>query len=195
MMEGMSANQPNTGNVADFLCPPQVRDESKWHVSTLISAVLGDRERVGGVDDAGRNIMGLGRIWEETVMRRVVLKEAMDREMAPVFDFKAECDGIIGTLDGLLIGKEGLAVWENKVRFRERHPPQHYARWMYQVKAYCHMVGCDAAWLTVLHLSTRPPNADLVWWGLKFTPEELEENWRMLRNQRDYLEDKAKGGK
>lgn len=181
---------PDLPRVSQLLCPPQPRDLTKWHVSDLISKILGDGER--GETDWGNNIMALGTIWEEVVMRRVVAEVTLDKGIVPLFDVKRELDGIIGTLDGLLCLPDsiggGMMPWECKVRFRPRHHPREYNRWMYQVKAYCHMVGSNKAWFTGLFVSNRPPNADLAWWELEFSKEELEENWQMIVNMKEYLE-------
>ena len=167
--------------LAELLAPPSPRDESKHHVSSLISTVLGttfseDRE------DWANNIMAFGRIWEEAVMRPMVEQETT----AFTPNVTVERDGIIGTLDGIAHNETDSFVWECKTRFRPYHEPEEYSRWMYQVKAYCYMTGIHKAWLTVLHVSGRPPNTQLVWHELSFTPEELQENWQMLLNARDY---------
>lgn len=174
-------NNRTIEGVADRLAPSSPRDNTKAHVSELISKVLEetyDEER----PQWANNIMSFGRIWEEAVMRPILEQEA--EVFAP--NVTLERDGIIGTMDGICYTNNESFVWECKTRFRPLHPPRDYDRWMFQVKAYCHMARTNKAWLTVLHVSARPPNTELVWHELEFSDQELEDNWTMLKNARDY---------
>ena len=166
--------------LADLLAPSNPRDETKPHVSSLIAKILGDKD-----NDRPQNvinIMSLGRIWEEAVMRPAVEAECV------IFtpNVSIERDGIIGTLDGVAHTDTDSYVWECKTRWTRYHAPEEHPRWLYQVKAYCYMMRMNKAWLTVLHLSTRPPNAESYWHELEFTDQQLAENWQMIVNARDY---------
>lgn len=176
-------------DVADLADPPQPRDNSQVHVSDLINKAA----KVVGLPSysdaeptaAQRNIMALGRLWEAMVrpmIQDLAIKEGLEFEAQRT----CEVDRVVGSLDGVLRGTEGLhAVVETKSRWAESGDPTENWRWMAQVKAYCFMVVCTRVWMPVLYLPRRgPPNAEFVLHKLEFAPHELAENWQMLMGVR-----------
>jgi len=191
---------------ADLLDPPQPRDESKVHVSTLVNEAARlvapkwyyERGDVGEVEENG--IMALGRMWEYCVRPMV---EDKARAMGCMFDEQIiqEHEGVIGTLDGRIrphslqepYPGHTLAVVEIKSRHSNPMDPREHWRWMVQVQAYCYMAECKNAWMPVLYVKNRPPDAELLLHQLVFEEWELVENWGMLMNVKKGMET-ANGG-
>ena len=172
-------------DLADFLDPPSARNLSKPHVSGLIQKAM---MQESNLDARVEGIMALGRIWEWLV-RPDVERRVESAGFIYLKPFTMECDGVIGSLDGAAYdGPVPKAVIETKLRFS---PPfkdiRDYRRYMLQVKAYCHMLGCLQARMPILHVGNRPPMAEYWWYKLKFTEVEVEENWRMLINLKGEL--------
>ena len=181
-------------NVVDLLDPPQIRTPGH-HVTNLIYAAdalsKGKPIRDDGpiVDDTG--MMALGRLWEASVREWVQgYVDSLDLHVA--HSIPVVIDGIAGNLDGLVGDVHGnyLAVIETKLTTSSKNiTPSNNWNWMCQVKAYCHMVGVDQAWFPLLYIPHQgKPEARFSLWIETFTQQEIEENWRMLVNTKNYLE-------
>jgi hypothetical protein len=175
-----------------LLDPKQNRDETRPHVSDLISKVLREnREPFDDLPEQVHNMMAMGRIWE-AVVRLDVARAALDEGILVGGARVLEVDGIIGSLDGVLLEYQGhgedvpVGLIEMKLKFSKAADPTENKRYMYQVKAYCWMLGVEYAWMPILALSARPPNAEYYIYKIGFSKLELEENWKMLVNMRDY---------
>jgi hypothetical protein len=165
------------------------------HVSGLVHRVAtltghgSDRDEGEELPENVVNIMALGRLWEYLVRRAV---RVWGMEAGYWFDSQVavECEGVIGSLDGMLyLPVEGeqvpQIVVECKCRFAQPRDPRDNFRWMAQVKAYCYMLGVNKAWMPVLYLPRNfPPDARFINHELEFEQWELEENWTMLVNAR-----------
>jgi len=57
-----------------------------------------------------------------------------------------------------------------------------FAKWITQIKLYCYVLGLNVARLYVLYLNGdyKPPTAKLLAWELRFTDDELEEEWNII---------------
>ena len=183
----------NLNEAADLADPPEPRDNSKLHVSTLVNRAAKltgnpwyeDKEP----SPEGWNIMALGRIWEWASRPTV---EAKAREMGLEFHPQVvkEVDGIVGSLDGVLSPSPApahtVAVVECKSRHSSPGDPRDNWRYMAQSMAYCYMSGCTTLWMPVLYLPRRgPPDSPFHLYQIEFQPHEIVENWVMLRNVRD----------
>ena len=179
--------------LSEVLDPPGERATDKAHVTDLIARVLGDkRGDFASLPQNVHNIMAMGRIWE-SVVRVDVAKAALDVGLVPSGPQVLELDGIIGSLDGSVCDLEhGMVipkcVVEVKCRFSPASNPRDNKRYMYQGKSYCWMLGVEELWMPILNISTRPPNAEYVLYKMRFSRLELEENWRMLVNMKEYVD-------
>lgn len=192
--------------VADTFSPPHHRNESKVHVSELRDALLetlgkGQKKDEDELPQWVKNLGNFGIIWEK-VLWDVAECEAIERGLTfrhqPAIVI--EVDGIIGSLDGLLIKERyvngsfnmvdtiPVAVWECKTRWKAQELPTENDKYMIQAKAYCWMVGVTQCWFPVLNLGGRPP--DMTQWLhiVDFTAIELMENWKALLNMKPMVE-------
>jgi len=187
--ELISSTELSMSEAADLLDPPAERDESKAHVSHLVNEavrIIGNGKAYDGEPTQwGWNIMALGRI-VESVVRPIVQREAESRGWRFSPQVVCEVDGIVGSLDGLLVSDAGVeAVVEVKSRHSSPSDPRDNWRYMAQVQAYCRMAFTQVAWMPILYLPRRgPPNAELHLHVIQFEVQELVENWEMLRNIR-----------
>jgi hypothetical protein len=192
----MDSEIRSMSNLADLLDPPGFRDPSKPHVTDLIHAVedLGKEAKpfdYEALPQNVKNIMAMGRIWEALVLRDVV-GVGMSAGLIAVTKLVVETDGIIGSPDGILssgASSPAEIVIEVKCRFSPSNDrfPRDNTRYMQQCKSYCHMTGARKVWMPILYLSTRPPNAEYIIHRFEFTDLEVQENWQMIVNMRDYL--------
>lgn len=109
-----------------------------------------------------------------------------------------EKDGIVGSPDGLnvhdpffqseLHNEEYKATWRSV-----KKTPQDIWYWLTQFKSYCYMLGVDVTICRVLYLNGDYKGSGPIpmVYGLKFTPEELEENWAMILRHRDEMVEKG----
>jgi len=194
-----SANIPfPLSDAIDLIDAPQDRLPG-YHVTDLIRAAItlskGDTPRKSGplVDDTG--MMSLGRMWEAVI--RPYCKMYCEglglvyQAPEPSNDMlRAERDGILANLDGLALNTDTpIAVIEAKLTTSKNNSdPTQYYNWMAQGKAYCHMMGVRQAWFPLCYLPrSGPPMAITKVWLISFEQHEIEENWQMLRNTKEYL--------
>ena len=189
MPELISSTELSMSEAADLVDPPLERDETKDHVSALVNEAVRltghGKPYDGEPTEWGWNIMALGRI-VESVVRPIVQREAERRGWQFTSQVVSEVDGIVGSLDGLLVSPNRTeAVVEVKSRHSSPSDPTENWRYMAQVQAYCMMALTTKAWMPILYLPRRgPPNAELHLYVVEFEPWELAENWQMLRNIR-----------
>ena len=194
-MEIIHQQSINLDRVAD-LCeigiqrdPPQPRSTALWHVSSLLKAgksiIKGKVEYSDSGPASMPSIAALGRIWE-TAMDNYMTDYAK-RELGGYFqpDVILDEDDICGSLDGLLLAKDG-AVYECKLRFtlNQEIPLDH----LRQIRAYCHLAGLDTVCYVSGHLSSAPPMIQATMRWLRLTKASIEENWQGLVNTKRYLE-------
>lgn len=193
----IQSTQLSMEEVAETFHPSDPRDESKIHISdlrdTLLETLGLQRGKEKVIPQWVKNLGSFGLVWEKVV--HGTIQEQAWNGGPPGMTFQGativEVDGIIGTLDGLILQEpngQPAAVWENKTRWRAEELPTDNERYMIQAKAYCWMVGVTQCWFSVLNISARPPN--MVQWLhiIDFTPQELMENWRSLLQMREIVE-------
>jgi len=179
----------NLEDVADALDPPKPRDTDRWHVSNLIeSAQLitkGDI-RYHEYEGVPKGIMSMGRIWE-AVADTYTQKWVAGHIGYYWSNVVAEKDDVVASLDGiLLLPEKCFHVVEIKLRFTANTdiPFRHQQ----QLLAYCAIISTDLACYVDLHLTSNPPSAEGAMRFLKFTQQEIVENWQMITATKAYLE-------
>lgn len=170
--------------------PPQPRDASLWHVSSLLKAgksiIKGKVEYSDSGPASMPSIAAFGRIWETAM--DCYMTDYAKRELDGYFqpDVILDEDGICGSLDGLLLGAEDGMVYECKLRFTlNQDIPLDHLR---QIRAYCHLAGLDTVCYVSGHLSSAPPVIQATMRWLRLTKMSIEENWQGLVNTKKYLE-------
>jgi hypothetical protein len=169
------------------------------HLSQVLdrieSVMIGEKNRSGlGIDvlQACR-LFGFG--WEGMITR--YLNERLHRfEQTVIRPGEVELDGIAMTPDGVIADYSGnpeeFALEEWKATWRSPGKgvdvDQKFARWWWQIKAYCHALQLRRANLRVFFIcgryDARPfvPLPFIEFWEVEFSELELEENWAMVLN-------------
>lgn len=129
----------------------------------------------------------VGFMFEDSM--RIALRDQVVRQRSNIIvPGELEQDGILLTPDGF--DTVAYELWEFKATWRscEKWPPESRWTWLVQSQAYCHVMGLDVANFGVLYLNGdyRPMQPRLVGTRFRFTPEELEANWRMILGSKDY---------
>lgn len=133
----------------------------------------------------------VGFLWEDLLS--YVLADRYAARLSEV-----EKDGIVGSPDGLNIydpffnsslhNEEYKATW----RSVKKTPPDIWY-WMTQFKSYCYMLGVDVSIVRVLYLNGDYKGSGPISmvYGLRFTDQELKENWEMILKHRDEMMEKG----
>lgn len=170
---------------------PMVRTgDPRRHVSFTIRQLclkLGHYTDTGGPPST--SLMELGSTFEDVVAKALADRYAhMDRYARPG---ELEMDGLIGTPD--LYDVVDQALIEVKLtKLSSRNDIESTKFWKYwvQLMAYCHMMGVTKGRLHIGHINgdyTWDKGPDIVYnvWEEVFTPEQLFNNWRMLKSHSD----------
>ena len=193
-MEILSTEPIDLEQVADLCAvndkrkPPIPRNYSKWHVSNLLqSARLIAKGDVRYHEYEGHplGIMSMGRIWELAIDSYLTYY-ATQNSGVYVPDMEQEKDGILGSLDGIMVLPElGMLVCETKLRFslRSEIPLSH----LQQIRAYCHLADTTLVCYVSGHISTTPPTARAELRIIRLTEQSIEETWDMIMNTKKYL--------
>jgi hypothetical protein len=181
--------RPSSLSDLDFLPGPPRREGI--HVSACIKRVLIalEPERFGGELDMTRVEIGftIERLIEEAWrLRRTNVTRPGDFER----------DGIIGSPDALSVDDDGVCVEEIKCTWMSSRgcpDDRRFVHWIWQMKAYCTLVGTQRARLHAFFVNgdykTREPQ--FLSWDLQFHDSELAENWMMLATQAEALRSQA----
>jgi hypothetical protein len=173
----MSLNATNSG---------QDRTHSKPHVTQLIRGLgtalkikpFVKREGPSPLELAGNNYSEIGFIFE------TMLEQAW-RERLGLRVGEIECEGIIGSPDGIGTSPYGPCVEEYKCTWASstKYPHEEW-RYMMQVKAYCYMLGLDQVLFRVLYINGdyKPPMPKYKTYLYQFDQEEIDTAWFMLKN-------------
>jgi hypothetical protein len=109
-------------------------------------------------------------------------------------------DGVACSPDGVgadPLGEHPIAVHEYKCTWKssKNHPSENWY-YMAQVKGYCKAIGTSCAVMQVLYLNGDYKGSGPSWLPVRFVfdASELEENWRMIKNNAEYMRD-VKNGK
>jgi hypothetical protein len=110
-----------------------------------------------------------------------------------VTDVEASKDDIYGNLDGYTVDitTGEITVQEVKFKFTALKPMSEYPLELYQVMAYCSMVGATKAVMFYGCITSRPPSFMVERRDLSFTQEEVDEAWKFLLAVRKSLEKKG----
>lgn len=93
-------------------------------------------------------------------------------------------DGIIMTPDGFNLDTWSLEEWKCTWRSMNKDIREFHRYW-WQIKSYCYALGTREGYLRVLYLNGAYGanlSPEWKWWSYKFTEQELQENWEMVRN-------------
>lgn len=168
--------------------PPTPRDYSAFHVSNLLESARlitkGDN-RYHEYEGHPAGIMSFGRIWESAV-DAYLTDYATQKGGVYVPDMEHEQDGIIASLDGMMILPDfGTMIVETKLRFSmsDEIPLRH----LQQMRAYCCLAGTTLACYVSGHLNTRPPIAQATLRIIRLTEGSIRETWEMLVKTKEYL--------
>ena len=185
-----------------------------WHMTSLIRASeelakandinpwdyweAGQEEEEEGAfeakfDENVRGMMAMGKLWEEAV--RPAFRQWCGQRFGLFTQgpSQREMEGIHANCDGLVTAPgtgDVVAVMECKFRFTHETNPLKQDHWMRQVKGYCRMWGTDSVWFVVGNVRQRPPSAGSRVYMLTFSRQEIEENWALLTNTKNWLERK-----
>lgn len=122
----------------------------------------------------------LGFINERVIEREIVAARV---EAGLLFrPGEIEKDGILMTPDGYDVNgvlNEWKATWRSMNREIES-----FARYWWQIKAYCYGLGVQKARLIVAFMAGNWRESGPRWkgWDAEFTKRELQENWQFIRN-------------
>jgi hypothetical protein len=151
------------------------------HVSQIIRSIgiaIGTNKGNDFTEDDLNNFAIVGRLWER-VLADILFQPPRYERVGEV-----ERDGIIGSPDCVDTEEwsdtEMKVTWVSSKGFTER---QKFREYLYQAKAYCYILGTVRARLVVLHIcgNYSPPVPVAKEYDCVFTPQELNDNWRMLK--------------
>ena len=182
-----------------------------WHITDIIKAskalaqgkavnpedfyCAGDGAHKELSEDLARakelGLLDMGHFWEAAARPAFVQWCGSRFGLQATGPQQTEADGIIANADALvkdLQTQTVVAVAECKFRFSAKTDPVTNDEWMQQVKGYCHIWETNAVWMVVGNVRSGPPGAGSRIYMLTFTDEEIDENWQLLVNTREYLE-------
>lgn len=100
-------------------------------------------------------------------------------------------DGIVGTPDWVEYTDDGPMVGESKCTWKSSRGfdlmTKKFLPWLFQLRAYCHMLGTLRARMVILFINDDYDKyiPAVRQFYFTFTPRELEENWTSLCRYRD----------
>ena len=202
------------GYVADRLATFTTGSEAEpravgWHISSLNKAA---REIVKGkaidpeyyycsedspdmdglIDEIPEGILDWGNIWE-AACRPALADIARDKfGLLATGPRQIIKEGIVANADALIVhpsSEQVIAVAECKFRFTHNTDPLNMEDWIRQIKAYCYVWETNMVWMPVANVRNSPPGGKSRIYMLMFTNQEINENWQMLINVKDYMEE------
>ena len=200
------------GYVADRLAAFTTGGESEprtvgWHISSLIRAskelakgkpidphyyyCSEDSPDMDGIaDEIPEGILDWGNIWEAAC--RPALAEWCKYRFGFVATGPTQInkDGIIANADALVLSSQDgsvVAVAECKFKFSSNTDPLNNDDWIKQIKGYCHMWGTHMVFMPIGNVRHGPPGGKSSMYIITFDDNEIDENWRMITNTRDYM--------
>lgn len=173
----LSLNATNSG---------QDRSHDKPHVTGLIKGLgtalkikpFVEKEGPSPLELAGNNYSELGFIFE-------TLLEQSWKERLGIRPGEIECEGVVGSPDGLSVSPYGPCIEEYKCTWSSsKKQPHEEWRYMMQVKAYCYMTGVKTVLFRILYINGdyKPPMPQYKTYLYEFDQEEIDTAWSMLRN-------------
>ena len=179
---------PAGSSVTDLVVEPPPLRSPGIHVSDAIKAICValEPERFSGGGD--EELFQFGYTTE-----RMIELAWQARRRETIRPGEIEKDGIVGSPDAITFDDDGMVVDEIKATWMSSTgcpEDRKFAHWIWQIKAYCHMLQTDRARLHVFFVNGNYRDvrrAQFLSWHLLFDARELEENWRMLCSARDTL--------
>lgn len=116
---------------------------------------------------------------------RVLETAFLSRRVDIVRPGEIEEDGILMSPDGIDMSEPDWVLEEFKFTWmsdRDAPHAQKFAKWLWQMKSYCRALRILRARLRALFANGdyRGSGPTYKVWEFRFTPEELDENWRMV---------------
>lgn len=175
-------------DLASYL-PDTFRGQSLPHESEIrewLDVKLGITKRDYG---SGWEIAGsVGFFFEDAIGR--VLSDYAGPRLGLIPGVELEKDGILLSPDR--VHPETMEPWDFKFTWRsvKKNPPEAVWKWLVQLRAYAYGLGVQSAVVVALYCcgDYAPPSPQLVVRRLRFTAQELEENFRMLLNGKAAME-------
>lgn len=169
------------------------RDYGAWHVSNLLKSaklISKGEYRYHEFEGEVLGIMSMGRIWE--AVADVMLRDYAESARANYLPKVAMGEsGILASLDGLMVFKDGNRVVETKLRFTARTdvPFDH----LQQTACYCHLAGTTTVMMPVLHLTSNPPAATGEVVFLELDSGFVADTWNLVLQTKELLESRGLG--
>lgn len=172
----------------------QAGDTGKLHLSDIAKFIeykmqFGAKQKALNWDMVAAAEVGF--LWEDLLS--LVLADRYAARLGEV-----EKDGIVGSPDGLNVydpfWNSSLHNEEYKATWRSTNKkPTDIWYWMTQFKSYCYMLNVDVTILRVLYLMGDYKGSGPIpmIYGLRFTDQELKENWKMILTHRDEMVEKG----
>jgi hypothetical protein len=187
-----------------FLPRSSVARSEGIHVSGLIrsiAAIMGilkpewvdDPDYIGDIreitDPAAVLRICIGLAWEEWYISNILTRDG-------VADHPGEMcvDGVHMTPDG--ISTSPLTIHEVKASYKSINTTADFSKqwmWLTQLKCYCKGARTLYGRFHVLHICGNykfPLSPELKCWDIEFTKKEIDTNWELMREYRDYKEGK-----
>lgn len=148
------------------------------HVSSVINYIMttaGMRDNVFSRNDLDLFAI-IGRLWEQQLANA---KFCAPRYIRPG---EIDCDSIIGSPDAVDVDLACVAEFKATWKSSNRKIDSDFIHWLWQTKAYCHMLGLNRTMLFVLFVcgGWRPPVPIIRAYDITYTDRELKDNWNML---------------
>lgn len=154
------------------------------HVSSVIKHMRTVMGSTGGWPDEELNNAGqIGRIWEHVLARELAAAGLGGQHV--VRPGEIECEGIIGSPDGVDCADETVIEMKATWQSSRKDIVTEFPWWQYQIKSYCHMLGWTRARLYVLFVNGnyKPPMPCVKAWEFQYSAGEIKSNWEMMLRQ------------
>ena len=166
-----------------------------------LTDIIRDLMVVSGMDQGNQSwsrqpTMNTGFVWEEVLFSKweEILSPAFAKLLGRACSWyntgELQFDGIYMTPDGIDVAGTPWTLQEAKCTWKStKKPPTENWRYMVQAKAYCTALGIDRVMFHILYLMGDYKGSGPQYhpWLITFTPEELHENFEMLKNHMEYM--------
>lgn len=181
-------------DVATALGGPIIRDPGGWHVTDLLKLAENTAKKSRAKDYSDiEGVAGLGCLWEAAVRPYVTTRLAQDYGANFIASVTLTLEDILGNLDGVALAHdaERIKVIEIKTRWgneigRDNFDVGSQTLWLRQGKAYCKLTNTPEIIYVVMKMQARPPSVFGYWIDVEFTQQEIDENWQMIRNTKEW---------
>lgn len=160
-------------------------------VSRIVNQIEPDRYPAGEIDPA---LAQQGFVWED------VLSEVFARQFGSARQLEGEKDGILMTMDGFRMPERRVQEFKfSKMSAANPITSRKFQPWMIRTAGYCKLMGVEEAEIVVLFVNgsyelgggrfgaTVPKG-----WVVRFSKQEIEENWEWILRTRDEMDEEDK---